>query len=526
VLGIGKVQSCLQGCHMGSQGQEVVVPVYEVLCWAGDERTVRFVPAVRSGQVPKGCVPLGSDADGKPIYGARASHLGALHPGQARANLDSCSIGCNGREVRLPEYELLCFGAGPGRLAGDDVPRQVQAPHSDSASSSDSGGSESDGDDEVQGTLLSLGVPLPLPSFCKANEAVEKAPRELPAAVLDRLPGKVTSMKKLSDGWHEGYELKISSAAQATRVFCRIWRAQLGYHRLESAIGAGVELKAMEIARAAGLPTPELLWDVSGKGVFGLCERGDAGLTEFAVFQFVDGADSERKVARDISKRQPLWRFSLELMSRLHSHPVGLPEATKPLARFENWHEQLAYLECLAPSGGADLAAEAVASVRRLFESSNVPSLPPALGHLDWHFGNVLVSQGDLLAVIDWEFAGIADPRFDLARFLRLECFTGDGSRCSRRKGAPKEQEIWEAYSQIRFGRSAQICLGPWEPWVALESLAVLTLTSAICARLAAGCTAGVPADSENYVPRCDLGEWVEDMQTAVYQLRRLGLLS
>ena len=29
-------------------------------------------------------------------------------------------------------------------------------------------------------------------------------------------------------------------------------------------------------------------------------------------------------------------------------------------------------------------------------------------------------------AVIDWEFAGIADPRLDVARFARLERWDGD----------------------------------------------------------------------------------------------------
>merc|ERR1712129_537175 len=130
----------------------------------------------------------------------------------------------------------------------------------------------------------------------------------------------------------------------------------------------------------------------------------------------------------------------------------------------------------------------AVEAVRRTFATARVSDLPPALGHLDWHLGNVLVDRtGTLLAVLDWEFAGITDPRFDLARFVRLSCWDGDGSKCRKRSRGPSEKEIWEKYSQCRFRQSAIECLGPLEPWIALESLAVLVVTSAVCARVASG---------------------------------------
>jgi aminoglycoside phosphotransferase (APT) family kinase protein len=280
----------------------------------------------------------------------------------------------------------------------------------------------------------------------------------------------------------------------------------------------------MEVARAAGLRTPELMRGEDGSVLSGTCDRGDGTPADFAVYAFIEGAVQERKAMKAISKLGPPWQRELELMAKLHSHDPGAAEATKPLPRFESWRDQLDYLESLAAGTNSQIVGLA-AAVRQMFESASVPDLHPSLCHLDWHLGNVLMSPGgEVLAVLDWEFAGIADPRFDLVRYVRRHRFTGDGERCRHRRGGPGEQELWEHYSQLRYKGPGAIHLGPMEPWLALECLAVVVLTAAICTRVAAGAQGGDPVGSERYVPRCDLLEWVEDMQTSVFHLRRLGV--
>jgi len=374
--------------------------------------------------------------------------------------------------------------------------------------------------------LASFGVSWPPPLVCCMNKAVENYPKNLPRELLSRLPWapQQKKPKKLSDGWHEGYELSLKPGGPAKRVFCRIWRSQLGYFKLECPVGYAVEARAMALARAAGLPTPELLMDRDGLPLAGTCNRGDATPADFAAYRFIEGAVSERKAPRAISRTGPIWRFELGLMVRLHERPPGPHEATRPLARFDNWQEHLDYLEALSIRGGGQLAPT-IADVRMLFEVLNVPDLPPALCHLDWHLGNVLVGQnGDLLGVLDWEFAGIGDPRFDLIRYIRRHRFTGDGDRCRQRDEGPSEKELWTAYGELRFGSGGAEHLGPMSPWLALECLAVMVLATAVCARVGSGTISSDPGDAGHYVPRCDIGEWVEDMQTSIYHLRRMGL--
>eukprot|EP00932_Pfiesteria_piscicida_P009899 SRR837773.20722.p2 GENE.SRR837773.20722~~SRR837773.20722.p2 ORF type:complete len:177 (+),score=17.34 SRR837773.20722:41-532(+) len=157
-----------------------------------------------------------------------------------------------------------------------------------------------------------------------------------------------------------------------------------------------------------------------------------------------------------------------------------------------------------------------------MFDQAGVPEMPAALCHFDWHLGNALCdAAGTIQAVIDWEFAGIADPRLDLARYCRRERWTGDV--VCRDKGSDRNTaEIWESYARARFGDAADVRrLGPLDPWMAFESLIVFVIGSVVCHRVALQ-QAGVPDVS---VPRCDLLEWGEDMETARWHLQRMGLV-
>merc|ERR1712070_520020 len=128
--------------------------------------------------------------------------------------------------------------------------------------------------------------------------------------------------------------------------------------------------------------------------------------------------------------------FVLGVMAKLHSLDLQHHD-TAPLAKFENWQAHMAYLASLASESENAVAIEAVAAVLALLKAVNPPTLTAAVCHLDWHLGNVLCDcNGELQAVIDWEFAGIGDPRLDLARFCMRKRWTGDGCRCEERGSA------------------------------------------------------------------------------------------
>jgi aminoglycoside phosphotransferase (APT) family kinase protein len=75
----------------------------------------------------------------------------------------------------------------------------------------------------------------------------------------------------------------------------------------------------------------------------------------------------------------------------------------------------------------------------------------PSLVHADFRIGNVLLAEGRVSAVIDWELAYLGDPRFDLG-YLAMPYYAGKfGRPGSDLVGAVAEQEWFlDTYARIR----------------------------------------------------------------------------
>jgi hypothetical protein len=67
------------------------------------------------GHIPDGAIQHGHEADGKPLYVARAHYSGGLHPGKVRGEFGAANIPYGGAEVKVYEYEVL---VGPGVWSG------------------------------------------------------------------------------------------------------------------------------------------------------------------------------------------------------------------------------------------------------------------------------------------------------------------------------------------------------------------------------------------------------------------------
>lgn len=110
---------------------------------------------------------------------------------------------------------------------------------------------------------------------------------------------------------------------------------------------------------------------------------------------------------RDLRDRSVLQRLAA-VLRRLHGlAPVGA--AFDPLAAARRYAEQLATREAAA------LAARAAELSAGLQEHAP----PPALCHNDLVCDNVLLTAAEELLLIDWEYAGVGDPYFDLAVVVR-----------------------------------------------------------------------------------------------------------
>ena len=100
-----------------------------------------------------------------------------------------------------------------------------------------------------------------------------------------------------------------------------------------------------------------------------------------------------------------------QLLAQLHSYPPNeevravTPAVTLPTA--------LANLNALAVRMKHDaLTAMSDKAMKAAFA---VPETDPVLLHGDYHFSNALLHEGRIAGIVDWEYAALGDPRWDVS---------------------------------------------------------------------------------------------------------------
>ena len=97
----GKVRLEFGAANIPYGGLEVKESDYDVLmeegCWV----------KASGGRVPDGAVVAGFEADGKPLYVARAAYNGGIHQGKVRLEFGAANIPWGGKEVKVADYEVL-----------------------------------------------------------------------------------------------------------------------------------------------------------------------------------------------------------------------------------------------------------------------------------------------------------------------------------------------------------------------------------------------------------------------------------
>jgi aminoglycoside phosphotransferase (APT) family kinase protein len=167
------------------------------------------------------------------------------------------------------------------------------------------------------------------------------------------------------------------------------------------------EAHVMAQARAVGVPTPEVL------GVEQVDHDGE--LLSFSIQRLVTGV-SLGELASDLptSDLERLVLDAGELLGRVHTVAPGrgiLHELTVPDERFIAFRVGVVS-RALGPTAaavverGAELLTEAV---------TTLPAPRLSLAHSDWLPKHLLIDDGAIVGVIDWERAGPAPPALDLA---------------------------------------------------------------------------------------------------------------
>jgi aminoglycoside phosphotransferase (APT) family kinase protein len=166
--------------------------------------------------------------------------------------------------------------------------------------------------------------------------------------------------------------------------------------RLASATAAQVgadlhaEARALRQAAAAGIAPAVVQCDPAARLL----------VTEWIEGVCGDGAGLERDTVITLVARA---------LHRLHTLA---PMAGGREIRFARQAQQL---QAGLPANTVEPALEAIA--RSVFETLGATAPPQVLCHNDVHAGNMVIDPARRLWLVDWEYAGLGDPAFDLASF-------------------------------------------------------------------------------------------------------------
>ena len=211
------------------------------------------------------------------------------------------------------------------------------------------------------------------------------------------------------------------------------------------------EFEVIRAAHEMGVKVPEpiaYLGDVEGREAF--------------VMERVRGETLGRRIVKD-----PPPELDLQLaeeIAKIHAIPrERLPflEQGDAVARF---YEELDSVG--EPHPAIELGL--LWARERLPPSADAGGREPVVSHGDWRIGNVAVDEGGLVAVLDWEFAHLADPVEDLAwPLVRAWRFGNDDRRfggiadagpylaryaeLTGREVSLEELLVWEVFGNVKW---------------------------------------------------------------------------
>jgi aminoglycoside phosphotransferase (APT) family kinase protein len=225
-------------------------------------------------------------------------------------------------------------------------------------------------------------------------------PRPVIDSVVRSVCGReVEQLVRLTGGGlHETYRVEVRNDPP---VVVRIARQPVPWFTDEEHV--------MAQARGVGVPTPNVL------GVGQVDHDGE--LLSFSILRLVPGQSLDELACElPASDLERLVMDGGELLARVHSvvPDRGIRhELEPPDERFVARAVRVAY-QALGPAAaavverGADLLRD---------ELMTRPAPRLSLAHGDWLPKHLLIDDGTIVSVIDWEFAGPASPAFDLARW-------------------------------------------------------------------------------------------------------------
>lgn len=226
--------------------------------------------------------------------------------------------------------------------------------------------------------------------------------------LIDNVPGLQPPFRfSLLAGGHSNLTFGCDDAAGARYV---VRRPPLST-RLQSAHDMAREHRIMSALADTAVPVPP---------TFGLCQDPSVTGADFYVSGFVDGhvlGGSTDGAEVPDHQRALLGRRVADILAELHHidpDDVGLGDLGRKDAYLERQMKR--WVRQWEASKAGDLSG--MDECVRLLEQ-NMPSQQGAsIVHGDYRLGNMIVADGDVRAVLDWELCTLGDPLADVAYVL------------------------------------------------------------------------------------------------------------
>ena len=189
-------------------------------------------------------------------------------------------------------------------------------------------------------------------------------------------------------------------------------RPPLG-HILESAHDMAREYRVISALHGSGVPVPAAL---------GLCSDPDVNEAPFYVMGFVDGVvlhDRDSGARIPVNEREPVARSTVSVLAKLHlldPDEIGLGN----LGRREGYLQRQLYRWARQLETSKQREIPALDRARALLELRIPRQERACVVHGDYRLGNLIVDDGRVRAVVDWELCTLGDPLADLG-YLALD---------------------------------------------------------------------------------------------------------
>jgi Predicted aminoglycoside phosphotransferase len=254
--------------------------------------------------------------------------------------------------------------------------------------------------------------------------------------------------------------LDIDGGPRAGQHAC-VLRAQSAAG-IKASISKSQEFAVLNAAFGAGVAAPEPIAACADPSVLG---------AEFYVMRRADGMGAGHKVVKSDQPQRDLARELGRQLGRLHRAGPDTPglgdlPVPNPAPALDCVH---AYKEWM---GDRVLCDPVLAWGLRWLEVNAPSTSEMVLCHRDFRTGNYLVKDGQLTAILDWEFAGFSDPMEDLGWFCARSWRFGRHDReaggladradfyagyeeTSGRKVDPDAVAYWEVSAYVRWAAIA-----------------------------------------------------------------------